>query len=94
MQTRIIISGQVQGVGFRYFIQDQACKLGITGWTRNLPAGRHGAPEGHVEALFQGEETKVFEIIELCKKGPESGQVEKVEEFPANEPKLQDFVVK
>lgn len=87
MQVRIIISGFVQGVGFRYFLREEAENLGITGWAKNLA-------DGTVEALLQGDETKVRALIELSKNGPIMSQVEKIEEYPANEPTYEDFVVK
>ena len=45
---RYVVSGRVQGVGFRYFTQDTALHEGVTGWVRNLPDGR-------VEALVEGD---------------------------------------
>ncbi|HEY9467214.1 MAG TPA: acylphosphatase, partial [Vicinamibacterales bacterium] len=43
---RFVVSGRVQGVGFRYFTQDTAAREGVTGWVRNLP-------NGSVEALVE-----------------------------------------
>lgn len=86
-QVRIFISGFVHGVGFRYFIQEEANKAKITGWARNTPSGT-------VEALLQGDNQNVTQLIELCKVGPLMAQVEKVQEFPADEPIFQDFVIK
>lgn len=63
IQAHIFISGRVQGVRFRYFIQQNAQDLGVAGWVKNLPDGR-------VEALFQGEAQDIKRIVELCKKGP------------------------
>ena len=45
---KYLISGVVQGVGFRYYVLRQATSLGLTGWTRNLPDGR-------VEVVARGE---------------------------------------
>lgn len=66
------VSGRVQGVFFRSETRDKAVKLGITGWVRNLSDGR-------VEAVFEGEEERVKEIIEFCKRGPPGAKVTSVE---------------
>lgn len=94
MQKRVLISGLVQGIGFRYFVLDNALELGITGWVRNLPAGRQGTPDNKVEALLQGEDNKVKELIELCRKGSALAKVEKLEEFESSELKYQDFIIR
>ena len=52
---RYVITGRVQGVGFRYFTQDAALREGFTGWVRNLPDGR-------VEALVEGEAEAVTRV--------------------------------
>jgi acylphosphatase len=54
---RYVVSGRVQGVGFRYFAQATAFREGLHGWVRNLPDGRlEAAAEGDVDALerFEG----------------------------------------
>lgn len=61
--AHVYISGTVQGVGYRQFIKHHAKKYGLVGWVRNLPDGR-------VEALLQGEKTKVEHVIKVCKNGP------------------------
>lgn len=63
MKKHIFISGRVQGVGFRHFIRKNAEALGVKGWVKNLPDGR-------VEAIFQGSEEQIDELIKRCKKGP------------------------
>lgn len=67
----VIIYGDVIGVGFRAWVARNARELGLTGWVRN-------SDEGLVEAVFEGDEEKVKEMIERCKKGPEVAWVEKV----------------
>ena len=52
---RYVITGRVQGVGFRYFTQDAALREGVTGWVRNLPDGR-------VEALVEGDAEAVTRV--------------------------------
>ncbi|MGN8224254.1 acylphosphatase [Gracilimonas sp. BCB1] len=72
MKKHIFISGRVQGVGFRHFTKTRARSLGVNGWVRNLPDGR-------VEAVFQGDEQLVDQLIEKCKKGPRSAYVQSIE---------------
>jgi len=63
MTAHVLVSGFVQGVGYRRFIRHQAQKLGLTGWVKNLSDNR-------VEAIFQGPKEHVEKIIEICRKGP------------------------
>ena len=71
MKKHIIISGQVQGVGFRYWLQALAIRKEVFGWVRNLNTGQ-------VEALLIGEEKPIHELIEECKLGPSNSFVEHV----------------
>lgn len=68
-QAHVFISGNVQGVGYRQFVKQNARKLDLTGWVRN-------AEDGGVEAVLQGEEAMIQVMIELCKKGPFMAEVE------------------
>jgi acylphosphatase len=68
---RYYISGRVQGVGFRYFVQDHAAVEGVHGYVRNLPDGR-------VEALVEGDEQSVLRVERALRRGPSSAQVEDV----------------
>lgn len=70
--AHIIVTGFVQGVGFRKFVKHGASKLGLTGWVRNLP-------DGSVEALIQGQKEKIDTLIALCKKGPFLSEVEEID---------------
>ncbi|HUQ85685.1 MAG TPA: acylphosphatase [Candidatus Limnocylindrales bacterium] len=71
-QAHIIVSGYVQGVWYRKFVKTNAEKLGLTGWARNIP-------EGRVEALVQGSQESIEELIELCREGPPFAEVKDVE---------------
>jgi acylphosphatase len=71
-QAHVFIFGDVTGVGYRSWTFRQARKLGLVGWVRNVS-------EGQVEAVFEGDEEKVKEMIALCHAGPEVSWVEKVE---------------
>ena len=72
---RLLIHGQVQGVFFRDSMRTEAQRLGITGWVRNRR-------EGTVEAVVQGDDTAVAEIIRWANHGPQWARVEKVDVMP------------
>ncbi len=71
VQTRVFVSGRVQGVFFRMFVHQQATKLGISGYVRNLNDGR-------VEAVFQGSSDKIHVIIKQVHIGPNLARVKDV----------------
>jgi acylphosphatase len=73
----LTIRGRVQGVGYRYWLEQQARARGLEGWVRN----RH---DGKVEALFAGPPDVVSGMIVLCRRGPSSARVDAVEEEPAD----------
>ena len=67
-KKHIVITGKVQGVGFRYWLYQIANEKNVYGWVKNINTNE-------VEAVFLGEEKKVDEIIKLCRKGPTSSNV-------------------
>jgi acylphosphatase len=69
--AHVIVSGTVQGVFFRASTQRKAEELGLKGWVRNTT-------DGTVEAVFEGDKTKVENIIAWCHQGPPGAQVENV----------------
>ena len=69
---RVIVSGQVQGVGYRYGTKERAIALGILGWVRNLPDGR-------VEAMISGEATPIDNMMKWFYDGPPAARVNAVE---------------
>ncbi len=71
MKKHIVITGKVQGVGFRYWLYKAAIQRNIDGWVRNKTSGE-------VEVLLVGNETEVNSIIKLCEKGPATSEVIKV----------------
>lgn len=81
---RLIISGRVQGVGYRAWMADQANTLGIDGWVRNLP-------DGSVEALISGTADAVEELARACRRGPRFAQVDAIEEEIAPPPEEPGF---
>jgi acylphosphatase len=74
-QVRIV--GQVQGVGYRAWVEHRARAHSLEGWVRNRR-------DGSVEALFAGPVDAVSEMIAECRHGPSSARVEAVQEEPAN----------
>lgn len=83
MSTRTVmvrIRGRVQGVGFRYWTQDEAERLGLAGWVRNEPGGS-------VKALLSGADAAVAEMLERLREGPRGAVVSEVEMLP---PGVQD----
>ncbi|MBL7148046.1 MAG: acylphosphatase [Nanoarchaeota archaeon] len=69
--VKLIITGDVTLVGFRYFIRENAIKLNLKGYVRNI--------QDKVEVIFEGQEENVNKMIELCKKGPTFSKVTNVE---------------
>ncbi len=73
VRKHLFISGMVQGVGFRYSLENTARRLGVTGWVRNMWDGR-------VEAVLEGEEHDVQKAVKWCHHGPPGAMVTGVEE--------------
>ncbi len=71
-RAHVYVSGRVQGVFFRSTTREEAQKRGITGWVKNLRDGR-------VEAVFEGEEEDVQEMVDFCHEGSRSARVNEVE---------------
>ena len=70
--AHIVVSGMVQGVGFRYFVMRHARLLDLTGWVRNLPSG-------NVEIEVEGDRTSVESLIVSVRRGPRSAVVANVD---------------
>lgn len=66
------ISGDVQGVSFRYYTYHEALKHGLRGWVRNLQDGR-------VEAVFEGEKANIEKVLAWSQNGPPAAQVDRVD---------------
>ena len=73
---RYLVSGVVQGVGFRFFTQREADKLGVNGYVRNLPDGR-------VEVVATGSQEELARLRTLLEKGPRFSSVSEVVEETA-----------
>ena len=70
-RVRVLVRGEVQGVGFRWGAQAEAQRLGLSGWVRNLPTGE-------VEAEAEGLLQSVDAFVTWCRRGPSSARVESV----------------
>jgi acylphosphatase len=68
----LLVSGIVQGVGYRAFAERCARELGLTGWVRNLDDGR-------VEIFVEGDAAQLEHYVERCRTGPRSAEVMEVE---------------
>lgn len=66
------VTGRVQGVGFRYFIQEIANRLHLAGWVRN-------APDGSVELVAEGTRPYLDELLAAARQGPAGSRVDRVE---------------
>ncbi len=70
--VHVLVSGRVQGVFFRSSLKATCDRLGVKGWVKNKP-------DGNLEALLQGQEEELEEVIRWCKRGPERAEVSRVE---------------
>jgi acylphosphatase len=73
---RYIVRGRVQGVGFRWFVDNEARKLGLNGWVRNNA-------DGTVEVLAIGSEQQLSALRSKLQEGPRAARVDQVHEIPA-----------
>jgi acylphosphatase len=71
----IRVEGRVQGVGFRFFTQDTAQRLGVSGWVRNTA-------DGAVEAEAQASPEQLCEFVGALRKGPPIGHVTRLTQRP------------
>lgn len=71
-RAHVFVSGDVQGVFFRYETRERARARGLAGWVRNLPDGR-------VEAVFEGARHAVEAMVAWCREGPRGARVTEIE---------------
>jgi acylphosphatase len=69
VSLRLRITGRVQGVGFRYAMQSEAARRGVSGWVRNRR-------DGSVEALVQGEAGAVEGLVDWARRGPPGARID------------------
>ena len=74
VRRRVVVSGRVQGVGFRAETRFMAEACGVVGWVRNRP-------DGSVEASFEGDPQAVEALVGFCRTGPRLARVERVDVF-------------
>jgi acylphosphatase len=75
LQARLTVTGRVQGVGYRDWLQEMAERLDLSGWVRNRF-------DGSVEAVIVGDDAAVGRMIEACRQGPPLARVDAVDIEP------------
>ncbi len=73
MVRHYIVKGRVQGVGFRWFVLQEASALGLSGWVRNTSAG-------HVEVLAAGEAEMLRQLEQRLRRGSRGSRVDAIEQ--------------
>jgi len=82
--VRVVVSGRVQGVGYRAWVSRQAGERRLRGWVRNRR-------DGTVEAVFVGAEEAVAGMVEACREGPSMAKVAEVMVDDWTGPALEGF---
>ena len=70
-RIQLIITGKVQGVGYRFSAKQQAEQLGITGWVKNRP-------NGHVEIMAEGYQQQLNQLLTWAQNGPQFANVDDI----------------
>jgi acylphosphatase len=87
-RAHVWVTGRVQGVGFRFFVEESARIIGVSGWVRNVGYNT-------VEAIAEGRQTQIDQFVQMMKTGPRAARVDECRvdvETPAGE--FQDFQVR
>jgi acylphosphatase len=71
IRATVRIRGRVQGVSFRYYTSRTAERHHVAGWVRNLP-------DGDVQAVFEGRESDVRQVVDWCRQGPGGARVDEI----------------
>lgn len=87
MAKRWFIAGRVQGVGFRYFVQERAVPLGLRGYARNLGDGR-------VEVYAVGPANRLSDLAGALHSGPRMADVRSVEEREDSIENVSSFAIR
>jgi acylphosphatase len=87
VRSHVVVHGRVQGVFFRDSCRREADARGVAGWITNRP-------DGAVEAVFEGDSEPVAALVEFCRRGPRSADVDSVEESSEEPEGLSGFQVR
>ncbi len=71
-RVHLVVTGRVQGVAFRAYTVEEARRLGVSGWVRNLADGR-------VEVEAEGERAALRSLARWCEQGPPAARVDRVD---------------
>ncbi|MDP8955357.1 MAG: acylphosphatase [Actinomycetota bacterium] len=85
-RVHVFVSGEVQGVNFRWYCRNEASARGVGGFVRNLPDGR-------VEAAFEGDSETVDAMVQWCRHGPPSARVRGIDVTEEEPTGNQEFVI-
>jgi acylphosphatase len=80
LHLHLVIEGRVQGVGYRAFLEGEALRRRLSGWTRNLRTGE-------VEAVVAGPAEAVEALLEACRRGPPGARVDAIIRRDASPPR-------
>ena len=84
---RVVVRGEVQGVGFRWFARESARRGNLAGWVRNLP-------DGSVEAAVSGDDAAVERFLAALRRGPSGSRVDGVETHALDEVLERPFTIR
>jgi acylphosphatase len=87
VRSHVVVHGRVQGVFFRDSCRREADARGVAGWITNRP-------DGAVEAVFEGDSEAVAALVDFCRRGPRSADVDSVEESSEEPEGLSGFQVR
>jgi acylphosphatase len=83
----VTVTGRVQGVSFRYYTDEEARRLGVTGWVSN-------EPDATVAGHFEGDTEAVDALVDWCRTGPRLARVERVDVRPGDDEGATSFEVR
>jgi acylphosphatase len=89
MVQQFLVKGRVQGVGFRWFVQNEAARIGLRGWVRNTD-------DGHVEVMAAGTPDQLEDLVQALARGTRGSRVDNIESHPVDESEgdeLQSFQI-